>query len=278
VYVGGLALVNPPTVTDEVDFVRRMYAHRPDLVGKVDGIGLHPYQATVGDTYMRLAKFRQGINAIVGAAMPIEITEVGWATTAVSDSERGADLSALAQTLPRSDCNVDRFIPYTWITEEQNGSDSEQWFGIANADGSVKPSGQGYLNAVQSMRGASAPAGTLTICHQPVSTAPISSLPPSTGPNAGPRLILSVRQDRRHAQLRISGKCPKGCRLRIDLMKGRAETASVRLATKRTPFSSRRQVVRLRLPRGLGRNAKLVVVATGKTGGRTTRTRGLHMH
>jgi hypothetical protein len=203
---------------------------------------------------------------------------VGWSTTAVSDAERGGDLATLAQDLPRSDCNIDRFIPYTWITEEQNGADSEHWFGIANADGSVKPSGQGYLDAVQTMRGSAAPTGAVTICHQPVTQAPISTLPPSTGPNQkGPRLLLSVRHDRRRAQLEVRGKCPRGCRLRVDLLKGRAEAATVKVATKRTPFSSRRQVIRLTLPRRLGRNAKLVVVATGKTGGSTTRTRGLRI-
>src|SRR6185437_5030947 len=30
VIIGGLALNNPPDVTDEIDFVRRMFAHRPD--------------------------------------------------------------------------------------------------------------------------------------------------------------------------------------------------------------------------------------------------------
>jgi polysaccharide biosynthesis protein PslG len=277
VVVGGLALGGYGGGADEITFLQRMFAHRPDLKDHVDGVGLHPYQADVADTEMRIARFRQALDQLAGPQVPIEVTEVGWATTAVSDADRGADLAQLAQDLPRSDCNIDRFIPYTWITEEQDGSNSEQWFGIANADGTVKASGQGYLNAVQTMEGPSAPTGTVTICHQTLPTTPISSLPPSTGPHPGPRLILRVRQDRRRSQLEVRGTCPSGCRLQIDLLKGRAETASVKLASKQTPFSSRRQIVRLRLPRRLGRNAKLVVVATGKTGGSTTRTRGLRI-
>jgi hypothetical protein len=279
VVVGGLALGGYGGGADEIAFIQRMYAHRPDLANHVDGVGLHPYQANVADTEMRIARFRQALDQLAGPQVPLEITEVGWSTTAVSDAERGADLGTLAQDLPRSDCNVDRFIPYTWMTEEQDGADSEHWFGIANADGSVKPSGQGYLNAVQTMEGSAAPGGSVTICHQPVNPAPISTLPPSTGPHPprGPRLILSIKHNRRQAQLEVRGKCPSGCRLRVDLLKGRAEAASFKLATKRTGFSKRRQVIRLTIPRKVGRSAKLVVVATGKAGGSTKKTRGLRI-
>jgi hypothetical protein len=280
VVVGGLALGGYGGGADEIAFVQRMVAHRPDLAGNVDAVGLHPYQADVPDTEMRIARFRQALDQLLGPQVPIEITEVGWTTTSVSDAQRGADLAQLAEDLPRSDCNISRFLPYTWITEEQNSSDSEHWFGIANPDGTVKPSGQGYLNAVQTMESSAAPSSPLTICHQPVPQTPISALPPSTGPHPpkkGPRLILRVRHNRHQSQLEVRGTCPSGCRLQVDLLKGRAKSASLKLATKRTGFSSRRQVIKLRLPRKLGRNAKLVVVATGKSGVSTTRTRGLRI-
>ena len=76
---------------------------------------------------MRIARFRQALDRLDGPEVPLEITEVGWATTAVSDAERGSDLATLAEDLPRSDCNIDRFLPYTWMTEEQDHSDSEEW-------------------------------------------------------------------------------------------------------------------------------------------------------
>lgn len=280
VVVGGLALGGYGGGADEIAFMQRMVAHRPDLAGNVDAVGLHPYQADVADTEMRIARFRQALDQILGPQVPIEITEVGWTTTSVSDAQRGADLAQLASDLPRSDCNITRFLPYTWITEEQNSSDSEHWFGIANADGTVKPSGQGYLSAVQTMESSAAPSSAVTICHQPVPQTPISELPPSTGPHPpkrGPRLILRVRHIRHQSRLEVRGTCPSGCRLRVDLLKGRAKSASLKLATRRTGFSSRRQVIKLRIPRKLGRNAKLVVVATGKSGVSTTRTRGLRI-
>jgi hypothetical protein len=279
VYVGGLALANPE-VTDEIDFVRRMFAHRPDLAGNVDGVGLHPYQRDVTDTYMRLSKFRNGLNQIAGASVPIEITEVGWSTTAVSEAERASDLATLAQDLPRSDCNVDRFLPYTWLTEEANPSDPEHWFDIWNRDGSAKPSGQAYLDAVRLMRGMTstpAPSGTVPICSADYSDAPPPPVATPTIPK-GPRLILRVRHHRRRPMLLVAGQCHSGCKLSVSLLAHKPNRRDVRtrVSTRLTGFSSRRQVVKLRIPRRLAkrvRHGQVVVVAVGRNGGTTTASR-----
>jgi hypothetical protein len=285
VIVGGLALVNPE-VTDEVDFIRRMLAHRPDLAGNLDGVGLHPYQQTVTDTYMRIARFRNGLNQIpgAGASVPIEITEVGWATTAVSEAERASDLATLAQDLPRSDCNIDRFLPYTWMTEESNTTDPESWFGIWNRDGSPKPSGQAYLNAVQLMRGmtsAPAPGGTVPICSTNYDAAQAPPPPPpAVTPSApkGPRLILRVRHRKHKPQLIVAGQCHAGCKLTLALMARKPSKTDyrTRVSSRVTGFSSGRQVVKMRIPRKLlkrSRKLQLVVVAVGRDGGTTTASR-----
>jgi hypothetical protein len=170
VIVGGLALVNPPQTMDEIDFLERMYLHRPELRGTLAGVALHPYQQSLSDTYMRLAKFRLALDRIDSPSVPIEITEVGWPTTAIPESQRAADLWTLARLLPYSDCNVDRFLPYTWVTSERNPADPEEWFGIWSRDGSPKPSGASYLAAVRLMRraAASSPATPpVPICHPP---------------------------------------------------------------------------------------------------------------
>jgi len=285
VIIGGLALGNPPEASDEIDFVRRMYAHRPDLAGNVDGVGLHPYQQTVHYTYMRLAKFRQALNPIAGPSMPIEITEDGWATTAVSEAERAADLSQLAQELPRSDCNVDMFLPYTWRTEESNPGDSESWFGIWNHDGSGKPSGIAYLNAVKLMRGMTstpAPTGTVPICSADYSDAPPA--PPVATPTIpkGPRLILRVRRHRRRPMLLVAGQCHSGCKLSVSLMAHKPNRRDVRtrISTRLTGFSSRRQTVKMRIPQRLAkrvRRGQVVVVAVGRNGGTTTASRRVRL-
>jgi hypothetical protein len=249
----------------------------------VDGVGLHPYQSNVHYTYMRLAKFRQGLNQIAGPSVPIEITEDGWATTAVPEAERAADLSQLAQDLPRSDCNVDQFLPYSWRTEESNASDPESWFGIWNPDGTPKPSGQAYLAAVQLMRGMTstpAPTAPVPICSTDYSDAPPA--PPVTTPTIatpkGPRLIVRVRRHRHHRLLLVAGQCHSGCKLTVSLLAHKPDKRDVRtrVSTRLTGFSARRQVVRLRIPKRLAKRVKrgqVVVVAVGRDGGTTTASR-----
>ena len=85
-------------------------------------------------------------------------------------SSNDVPYARLATDLPRSDCNIDRFLPYTWMTEEADSSNAEHWFGIWNRDGSPRPSGQAYLGAVQLMRSAAARGGTLPICSTVVET------------------------------------------------------------------------------------------------------------
>lgn len=287
VFVGGLALSNPPSVTDEVDFVRRMYAHRPDMYGNVDGVALHPYQATVRDTYMRIARFRQGLNQIAGPQVPIEITEVGWSTSAVPEADRAAELSTMAMDLPRSDCNVDRFLPYTWRTEESNPGDPEQWFGIWNPDGTAKPSGQAYLSAVELMRGMTAtpaPTTPVPLCSADYSSVP--KAPPALTPRTvkGPRLILRVRRHRNRRILIVAGQCHAGCKLSVSLLasKHRKRAYPARVMTKRTTgFSSGRQLVHLRLSKRFlkrAKHAQVLVVAIGRNGGKTTASRRVRLH
>ncbi len=161
VIVGGLAVGGSHSTTDEVDFLRRMFAHRPSLRRNLDAVAFHPYQRSVQNIYARIARLRRALDQIAGPRVPIEITEVGWARKSFAESTRGADLRRLALELPRSDCNIDRLIPFTW-------TDTDGGFGIANLDDSTLPSGRAYFHAVKRMRGLStrrAPKGRVRICH-----------------------------------------------------------------------------------------------------------------
>jgi hypothetical protein len=272
VVVGGLAL-GKPDVTDEIQFLQRMYAHRPDLAGHVDGVGLHPYQQSLADTYMRLARFRQALDFLAGPSVPIEITEVGWATTSMSESDRATNLSLLAEQLPHSDCNVDRLIPYTWLTQESNGADPEDWFGIWNHDGSGKPSGIAYLNAVRLMRGltsAPPPTNTISICH-PAADAQ------GAGAARGPRLHMRVVGVRRRHWVKVSVRCRPDCLLRLDLY-GRGRRSKVgarRLSSRSAGLGTRRRVIKLRIrgAHSLRTRAQVRATAVARGGGVTKRTR-----
>jgi hypothetical protein len=272
VVVGGLAL-GKPGVTDEIRFLQRMYAHRPDLAGHVDGVGLHPYQQSLADTYMRLGRFRQALDLLAGPSVPIEITEVGWATTSVSESDRATDLSLLAEQLPHSDCNVDRLIPYTWLTQESNGSDPEDWFGIWNHDGSGKPSGMAYLGAVRLMRGLTStppPSNGVAICH-PAADAQ------GAGTARGPRLRLRVLRVRKRHWVKVSVRCRPDCLLRLDLYgrTRRPNAGTRRLSSRAAGVRTRRRVIKLRIrgARALRARAQVRATAVARSGGVTKRAR-----
>jgi hypothetical protein len=312
VMAGALDLVNPPIASDEIKFVKRMFAHRPEVRTKVDLWGLHPYQETIYWTFRRLAAWRQALDLLAGRREPIAINEVGYTTTKVSDDMRGEELTELAQKLPRSGCDIYDFMPYSWLSPENDPNvagdknDPERWFGFWNHNGTPKPSGQQFVDAVLQMRGLSptpAPTDELNLCDsqypvppdpeppvqprnlivQPITPAPAppAQLPAAITPpkQRGPGLRASVRRDRRHARLVVSARCATSCKFNAYLMTRRTHSrrfhTQSRSRTRR--FSSRRMSLHLALPAHasrLQRVAEVVVVATDRSGtsSRVTRT------
>jgi hypothetical protein len=267
VVVGGLALFNPPVVQDEVGFLERMLAHRPDLRGAVDAVGLHPYQATLVDAGTRLALVRHAVDGLLGPAVPIDVTEIGWTTTSTPEASRASYLAGLALELPESACNVGRVLVYAWTTRESQPQDPEDWFGIWNGDGSPKPSGQAYTAAVRAVRAQQFAERPSDPCAPRPSVTPRGIAKPA----AGPRLELRVRADRRHRRLTVFARCPDGCALGVALTRLRA-AQRIPVAHRTTSFSKRRWRFRLRYPRR-ARALRLEVVATGAGGGQTARVR-----
>jgi hypothetical protein len=274
VVIGGLALANTD-VTDETQFIKRMYAHRPDLQGNVDAVGFHPYAPDAQGVETKLREFRQTLDSVGAAGVPIEITEVGWPTPQFSEASRAANLQQLAEDLPRSDCDVQRLIPHTWV-ESDSSSGS---FGIMGDDGKTpKPSGAAYLSAARQARGLTpgAPTGILHLCY-PDGTPAVAPSSPKSG--HGPTLQLRVVKNRRHpTRLTLMARCPSGCRLQVDLVRPSrpAGTATLRLAHRTTRFTTKRQRLHLRSHVRRGR-VRLSVLAVDRQGRRTTRTRTIRI-
>jgi hypothetical protein len=65
--------------------------------------------------------------------------EVGSSSVRTAESVRARWLAALACDLPRSGCWVEAPVPHLGDRRLQRGN-PEDWFGIANQDGSPKPS------------------------------------------------------------------------------------------------------------------------------------------
>ena len=211
VIVGGLALENTG-VTDPDDFVTRMYRHRPELAGNVDAIGFHPYTPDVDGVYIKLREIRATLSRVGAGDVPLELTELGWTTTTASESHRAESLARLADELPRSDCNVASLAPHTWVTDEKNAADGEDWFGIYNLDATPKPSGSAYLGSVQRVR-SGAVSGPLSIC----SPAQPASRPRSAPVRARrPLVVLHASEARWRAPTAPDRDGPLPRRLRHD--------------------------------------------------------------
>ncbi|MEO6496918.1 MAG: hypothetical protein ABIO51_05485, partial [Solirubrobacteraceae bacterium] len=277
VVIGGLAAsYNGATPADE--FLRKMLAHRPSLRGNIDAVGYHPYASDPAGVYANVANFRRELDKIAGPGIPLELTEIGWTTTDVSDAKRAEYIAELALTLPRSDCGIESFVPYAWLGPEQNSGDREQWFGMVRESGIPKPSAVAYSTAVKAMRGIAgvAPSGTATICKAATQTAATTRTSSTRKRAAKPRLRLNVRQDRsRPSRLRLATHCPTGCRLNVALVKPVRASAATRRAVG---FSSQRRTVTLKLPQSRpGTRVTIKVTATARSGRTTTASRTLQL-
>ena len=261
VVVGGLASPGADVLPAD-RFVARMFAHRPDLRGNVDAVAYHPYAATIAGVYSLLAAFRRALDAAAGPGVPIEVTEIGWTSTETAEHRRAANLAALAATLPRSDCGVDRLMPYAWIGPERDPHDRLQWFGIVNRDGTARPSAAAFARTAKAMEQASAPAGTVVLCH----------------PRLGLQLRAVTARDGSRPRLTVSSACAAACALSLRVTakpRGRGGT----LARRTLRFARGRREIRLLLSHRTRPGTRLAVRAHAWTraGWRATRVRTIHV-
>lgn len=129
-------------------FIRRMYRARPELTGKVAGVGYHAYNPTAESQVDGVRRIRKVLDDLDPDAT-IEITETGYSTTSISEAGRATEFPALVRGLLADELKVGSLIPYVAVSSEGDPDDWEQWFGILNKDGTPKPSGAAFLSAVR---------------------------------------------------------------------------------------------------------------------------------
>ena len=270
VVVGGLAATVDGVLPAD-DFVARMLAHRPGLKGRIDAVGYHPYAHDPEAVLGNLAKFRRRLDALAGAGVPIEVTEIGWTTVDVSESRRAGYLAEVTRKIALSDCGVERVSAYAWVGPEISAGDREQWFGIAREDASRKESARAYADAIRTARSSNE---TIAVCGggAPQDAAPATreSGADATGSQA---LRVRVKQSRRRGRLILKASCASECRLRVDLRRARTARASRRIA-KASRGASRRHSLRLKLARRYrrpGTRLRVTVTAVDATGTRIIR-------
>ncbi len=133
VLVGGLW--HPAT------FLGAMLAARPDLAGHVDGIAIHPYGSNPAGVAAGVRSDRGLLDRLGLAKVPLYVTEVGWTTSPpgalhyLPERQRPTYLADTLAGLGRLDCGLAATIVYTWVTEQGNPANSEQWYGISPPSG-----------------------------------------------------------------------------------------------------------------------------------------------
>ncbi|HEY3827967.1 MAG TPA: hypothetical protein VGL57_02105 [Solirubrobacteraceae bacterium] len=163
VVLGGL-------VTEGVEgFLGRMVRARPRMLRGLEAVGFHPYgggpDGGLQTTYANIRILRTALDRLFpGRSVPMEITETGWAVPPTPEAWRSARLQRLALELPRSNCNITRFIVFDW-TSVASGASLSAGFGIASSDGVMTESALALKAAIASvLASGAAPRNEVKIC------------------------------------------------------------------------------------------------------------------
>ena len=164
VTVGGLTHPREPSPNHVSipDFLARASAASPAFLPAAAAVSVHVDSRTGADAQAtRIAQFRAEVQAGgVPRSMPMIVGEIGWTTSGtngrppVSESERSDAYAALTRTLSRTNCNLGAVLPHTWVSEELDPADVQDWFGIADPfSAALYPSARSYADGIALMRG-----------------------------------------------------------------------------------------------------------------------------
>jgi hypothetical protein len=157
VVIGGLS-GSPTALPGLSAWLQSAQTQQPTLFDKSDAVGFHPYGNPVSVTYDRINTLRSILQARGYPSEYIDITETGWAVPPVSSTDRGTWLFDLAANLPESNCLVTKFFVYTWLSNEVNQTNDQDWFGITNRTlntsgaATMRGSGTQYINGMNAGR------------------------------------------------------------------------------------------------------------------------------
>lgn len=150
VVVGGLA---HPT-----SFLTQMVHARPELRGRIDGVGIHPYGADPSVVLARVADAGKAIASLGLGTVPVDVTEFGWTTnppgslTYVPERIRPGYIRATIAGLGDRGCQVAAVILYTWVTPDGNPARHDDWFGIASPHNVNTPDVRAFTAGVRSAK------------------------------------------------------------------------------------------------------------------------------
>lgn len=165
--VGGLA--NPAS-----PFLQNMYGALGGGSGHIDAVGMHPYgNNPTQNMYPDIVNVRSTLDQHGDINVPIDITEFGWATQGslfsdapmATEQQRAQYLTQFTQTVAQSNCGIDRILPHTWVSKEQDPNNAEDWYGIVHPDGTRRPSETAYSSTILQLEATPPPSSSsATVC------------------------------------------------------------------------------------------------------------------
>jgi hypothetical protein len=154
-------------------FIKDMVAARPDLAGHIDGAFVLAGTSQTDPAVEKVvAAVRSELDDTGNSAVPIEVG-FGWHTSgagAMSETDRAAFYSQVADRLARSDCGVGGLLARSWVTPQDDPANSSAWYGMVDPQTfQLGPTAQAYRDIARTYLGYGpdpAPRAVVHICFQ----------------------------------------------------------------------------------------------------------------
>jgi hypothetical protein len=176
-------------------FIQRMSAAEPELASKVDAVALHTYWDTPDDNLRALSLVEGWLDEFGLGRERLVVSEYGWRSGGLGgilEGSRAPMMRDYTDKLARTNCGVTQIFPHSWITPRINGTNPEDWFGMAEPlTGAPMPTGIAYAEAIESYRsGSASEQPTLDVCSPDPA---VPGAPALTAKPANPSTSASAR-------------------------------------------------------------------------------------
>jgi hypothetical protein len=127
--VGGLAAPSQSTAA--------LLAADPQLAGRIDGVGIHPYAGSPAAVLENVAGTRRVLDRLGLQAVPLYVTEFGWTTSPpgamsyLPAALRPGYIESTLAAIASSGCRVAATVLYTWFSPDRDLRNAQDWFGIS---------------------------------------------------------------------------------------------------------------------------------------------------
>lgn len=227
VVVGGLVPLGTTSARGMTpgDFLAAVAAADPAVPAMTQGVATHVFGTDPAAAERVLRGVRDQLAGSPFANAALHLNETG-SPVAPADAIGGEPARAafLESIVGRVACDVASVAPYTWLTSESDAADPEHWYGIANVDGTLRPSAEGFA------RGVTAATAARARCASP---APAAAVPTAAAAAPAPVAATPPAVKRKAARSCKSRKTRKARRRCIRTKKQARSRATAQRSTDR---------------------------------------------